>query len=295
MGRYRKVESQLGQLGELKGIIASMKTLSQLELHKLGGLAGGQREMVARLEQVAADFLAFHPHPEAGGSGNELWLVIGSERGFCGDFNSVLTRRLLAECPQCRDTPQRVVAVGRKLWLRMEETLPGFVALSGASVSEELPQTLIRVVAEIRHQLSSQQSGGLRLLYHGEQAGTIHNYRLLPPKFSGGGGEWSSAPLLQLAPAEFYLQFLQHYLHLALTELFTVSLLAENHQRAAHLEGAVHRLDERLEVLGSQARTLRQEEITEEIETILLGSDVVVPSLGLGASGSSARRRRWRW
>jgi F-type H+-transporting ATPase subunit gamma len=277
MGRYRKVELQLGQLGELKGIVASMKTLSQLELHKLGGLAGGQREMVGRLEQVAADFLAFHPRPDTGGSGNELWLLIGSERGFCGDFNAALLRRLLQESPQCADTPQRVVAVGRKLWLRMEETLPGFVPLSGASVSEELPQILTRVVAEIRHQLTSQQLGGLRLLYHGEAQGAIQSHRLLPPQFSGTGKEWSTAPLLQLAPAEFYLQFLQHYLYLALTELFTVSLLAENRQRVAHLEGAVRRLDERLEVLGSRARTLRQEEITEEIETILLGSDTLLP------------------
>jgi F-type H+-transporting ATPase subunit gamma len=65
--------------------------------------------------------------------------------------------------------------------------------------------------------------------------------------------------------------FLQHYLYLGINELLMLSLLTENRFRVQHLEGAVHRLDERLGVLSTRARSLRQEEITEEIEMILLG------------------------
>lgn len=279
MGRYRKVEQQLGQLEELQGIVASMKTLSQLELHKLGSLAAGQHSMVQTLERMAADFLQFHPQPAAA-QGRELWLVIGSERGFCGDFNSALLRQLLQECPQCSAEPQRVVAVGRKLWLRLDEALPGFVPLAGASVSEELPQTLTQVVAETRRQLAAQQLGALRLLYHGDEQGTIRSLRLLPPEPGAGNQRLTAPPLLQCAPSQFFAEFLQHYLYLALTELFSVSLLAENHHRVQHLEGAVRRLDDRLAQLVSRARTLRQEEITEEIETILLGSGSLSPRKG---------------
>lgn len=57
-------------------------------------------------------------------------------------------------------------------------------------------------------------------------------------------------------------------------ERFVVSLLAENQYRVQHLEGAVRRLDERLEELATRARSLRQEEINEEIEMILLGTRV---------------------
>ncbi len=275
MGRYRKVEQQLDQLEELQGIIASMKTLSQLELHKLAGLAAGQHAMAETLKQVAADFHRFHPQPGAVG-GPELWLVIGSERGFCGDFNGALARRLLQECPACVEQPQRVVAVGRKLCLRMEELIPGFVPLDGASISEELPQTLTRVVSETRRQLDVQQLAGLRLLYHDDEHGAIRSQRLLPTEVDSTAS-FSTPPLLQLPPQAFFAGFLQHYLQLGLSELFTVSLLAENQHRVQHLEGAVRRLDDRLEVLGSRARTLRQEEITEEIETILLGTGVFTP------------------
>lgn len=270
MGRYRKLEEQLRQLGELQGIISSMKTLSQLELHKLRVLAEPQHGMVQQLRRVAADFLAFNPVP-ADNKAEELWLVIGAERGFCGDFNARLSRLLLQECPECIGLPQRVLAVGRKLWLRFEEDIPGFVPLSGASVSEELPKVLTQVVSATRRQLDDQKLISLRLFYHSDEHGAVRSQRLLPLVLTDVEISSAIPPVLHVSPQQFFAEFMQQYLHLALMELFTVSLLAENQQRAQHLEGAVQRLDERLMLLGSRARRLRQEEITEEIETILLG------------------------
>ncbi len=46
--------------------------------------------------------------------------------------------------------------------------------------------------------------------------------------------------------------------------------MAENQRRIQHLEGAIQRLEEKNENLARKSRTLRQEEITEEIEVILL-------------------------
>lgn len=271
MGRYRSVENQREQLGELRGIIGSMKTLSQLELHKLGGLSEGHRAMAQMLQRAVTDFLHFHPQPRPAG-GRRLWLLLGAERGFCGDFNEALIRRLLQECPDCRQRPQQVLAVGRKLWLRLEEQLPGVVALPGASVSEELPQALAQVVAGIHEQLASQQADALQLLSHGDEQGAVESRSLLPPAAADDSPPLRTPPLLQLSPERFFAEFLQHYLYLGLSEAFTLSLLMENRYRVQHLEGAVRRLDERLEDLASRARALRQEEITEEIETILLGS-----------------------
>ena len=273
MSRYRKVEYHLDQLRELQEIIASMKTLSQLELHKLAGLAAGQHAMAETLGRAAADFYHHHPQPYEQEQG-EIWLLLGSERGFCGDFNERLLQSLLQRFPQCRETPERVLAVGRKLWLRMEEALPGFVPLEGTSVSEELSRTLTAVVGGIQKAMAGEAVGTLQLLYHDDVTGRIEAHRLLPPELPEEGDGWRTPPLLQLSPAEFLHQFLQHYLYLGLNERFVVSLLAENRYRVQHLEGAVRRLDERLDELATRARALRQEEITEEIEMILLGTSV---------------------
>ncbi len=63
MSRYRKVELHLEQLKELQSILSSMKTLSQLELHKLGRVTESQSAMVRMLEQTVTDFLMFFPAP----------------------------------------------------------------------------------------------------------------------------------------------------------------------------------------------------------------------------------------
>ena len=124
MSRSRTIESHLGQLRELQSIIASMKTLSQMELHKLGGIAASQHAMARSLQQMATDF--YHHYPQ-GAVAEEatLWLLLGSERGFCGDFNEALLRQLpqLPQLlPEALDHPGRLLAVGRKLWTRLEVT-----------------------------------------------------------------------------------------------------------------------------------------------------------------------------
>lgn len=270
MSRYRSVELHLKQLEELRSIITSMKTLSQLELRKLGGLSASQSEMVNTLEKIAADFLTFFPR-SALSVGTELWLIIGSERGFCGGFNESLVTRLFGEWPECVEQPQRVLAVGHKLCRRLDEALPGYVGLTGAGSSEEIQPVLSQVITATQEQMLQQDSTSLRLLFHCDDRNNIISRRWLPPEVELQHENETIPPIVQPEPEEFFSDFLQHYLLLGLTQLYTVSLAVENQSRVQHLDGAVHRLDERLAALATRARALRQEEITEEIEMILLG------------------------
>jgi F-type H+-transporting ATPase subunit gamma len=276
MSRYRRVELHLEQLKELQSIITSMKTLAQLELHKLVGGMVSQRAMMRMLEQVVADFLMFFPRPVPS-RGNALWLVFGSERGFCGNFNELLIRRLLHECPLCTKNPQRVLAVGRKICERLNEALPGYIGLTGASAGEEIPSVLTQVVAATQKHLTANNATALWVVSHNDEPSKIIFQRLLPPEEACLLPRRGHPPMLYSQPDRFFSDFLQHYLLFGLTQFCTSSLLAENEYRIRHLEGAVHRLDERLATLSSRARTLRQEEIIEEIEIILLGSGTFDP------------------
>ena len=76
----------------------SMKTLAYLEIRKLGRFLDAQRAVVAHVETVAADFLGFHSEllPPPDDSAQPVCLLLGSERGFCGDFNEALLERLEA-------------------------------------------------------------------------------------------------------------------------------------------------------------------------------------------------------
>jgi len=82
-------------------------------------------------------------------------------------------------------------------------------------------------------------------------------------------------PLLNLAPEAFLAELLDHYLFAALREMFYTSLTAENHQRMEHLQRPLDRLEQQTAELGLKCNTLRQEEITEEIEVTLLSAEAL--------------------
>jgi F-type H+-transporting ATPase subunit gamma len=61
-----------------------------------------------------------------------------------------------------------------------------------------------------------------------------------------------------------------HILFAALQALLYSSLMAEHRHRLRHLDGALKRIDERSRALTLRRNLWRQEEITEEIELVLL-------------------------
>ena len=111
---------------------------------------------------------------------------------------------------------------------------------------------------------------------------------LLPP-FEAHRGQSPPpgfAPLLNLAPRDFLLELGEQYLFVALHAMLCESLLAESERRVRHLDGAVRHLEEQLATLQRRVQTLRQEEIIEEIEVILLNAAQLDDAEG--AAGSDA-------
>lgn len=66
-----------------------------------------------------------------------------------------------------------------------------------------------------------------------------------------------------------------HYLYAALNEVLYSSLMAENQQRHAHMDSALNKLDEDCAQLRLAYNAQRQEDITEEIEVLLLSADLI--------------------
>ncbi|MDD5036751.1 MAG: F0F1 ATP synthase subunit gamma, partial [Methylococcaceae bacterium] len=237
-----------------------------------------QDESVRLIEAVAADFLAFQPQlAPPGEAQNQAILVIGSESGFCGDFNEELLGELGQNLPsasahEAMAGPVRFIAVGSKLCARLEKHPALAGQFDGPTVAEDVPLTLNRLVVEIGRLQQGHGSLGLIVLHHRSGAEAIERKHLLPPfaQVAKAKPSHSHPPLLNLPPEQFFAELVRHYLFAALHEIFYTSLMAENQRRIQHLEGAIQRLEEKTAELARHSRTLRQEEITEEIEVILL-------------------------
>ncbi|MCC4265059.1 F0F1 ATP synthase subunit gamma [Oceanimonas baumannii] len=272
MSLRRELEHHRHSLGEIREIMNSMKTLAYMETRKLARLIEAQQAVVTSMAGATARVMAGYPGvlPAMAPSVSAI-LLVGSERGFCGDFNHALLARLLPELDEDKGRITHLVAVGRKLNMLLEQDLYDGIFLEGASTADEIPAVLTRLTTGLSS-LKQEGAFALHALYH-SASGELVQRQLLPP-FTGITPACGNAfpPVINLAPAPLLASLSEHYLFALLHAMLCGSLYAENHQRVTHMEGAVNHLDEEAERLKLRFNALRQEEITEEIEVILLNA-----------------------
>jgi F-type H+-transporting ATPase subunit gamma len=274
MTRRRELERHRQSLGEIREIMNSMKTLAYMETRKLDRFLDAQHAVVQNIEEVVADLLSFYPEtlPDAEVT-TPVYIVIGTERGFCGDFNHALLEHLESTLQESPAENPTMILVGRKLYTLLEDDERVAAWFDGASVAEEVTSLLNNIVSELT--ALQEKHGVLTLfcLYHGDQDGIVMQ-KLLPPfqDLRHKPPRFACPPVMNLAPRELLVEFVDSYLFASLHEMLYTSLMVENHQRVTHLDGAVKHLDDQSAEMARQANTLRQEEIVEEIEVILLSA-----------------------
>lgn len=275
MTRHQDLQHQRHSLSEIINILSAMKTLAYMENHKLGTFLDSQHRVVDAITSVANDFLSFYPEMAPKDTEvDQVFLLIGSERGFCGDFNQALVRHIepsLNVSPRGRQT---MIVVGRKLWNLISDDAPVYARLAGPSIVEEVPAILEQTVQELAKLQKEQPLLNLYSVYHSGNNKGVVTKKLLPPfqQTQKSSPSFPYPPLLNLPPPGFLLDIAEQYLFAVLHQLFYTSLIEENRSRIVHLEGAVKHLESAADELSQQLNVLRREEIIEEIEVLLLSA-----------------------
>jgi len=277
VSKRREIDRHLRSLGEIKEIMGAMKNVALTQTRKLSRLLATQDRVVANIEAAADDFLTFNPQFSAAPEiRNDVYLLIGSERGFCGDFNDAFSNALSSRMPARADTA--LLIVGSKLSLKFAHDMRVTATLKGPNTLEEVPAVLRQLMQRlVAWQQTKKSSHSLRLnvFHHRPESGEIHS-AILDPFLRRCALErhYSYAPLLNLQPRQFLEQLTEHYLFAALHRILYRSLMAENQLRMQHMDRAVHRIEQQSALLQRRRNSLRQEEITEEIEVIMLNTDI---------------------
>jgi F-type H+-transporting ATPase subunit gamma len=278
MRRRRELERHLQSLREIGEIMNAMRNLALMETHKLVRLLATHRRMVETIESAAADFLAFHPRlARTEEPPREVRLLIGSERGFCGDYNDAVLRALPAAAGGGEEPA--LIAIGGKVAGRLPADAPVVARLEGATALEQVEPVLLTVaetLADWQAAQSPPRALCLTVYHHGAEPDAGMVTRLDPLR------QWTPVPAragypprLTLEPALFLRKLAEHYLFAALHGVFYRALMAENEQRMRHMDYAIRRIDDTAQALGRRRDRLRQEEITEEIEVIMLSIDTL--------------------
>ena len=275
MSRRRELSRRLASLTDIAGIMSAMKGLALMEIRVLQDFLATQRRMVSSIEASAAQFLAWNGELAMTPPEIELCILVGSEQGFCGDFNEAILKRRESLGVTNQATGNWLV-IGHRLASRLDSAQPP-AELPGASVADEVPTVLLRLTRELSHFLTANEprGTGVSVLYHCDATGDIRLRRLLPLRDLPPPARRSYPPDFNLPAEEFLAGLIGHYLYAALNEVLYSSLMAENRQRHAHMDSALNKLDEDRARLRLVYNALRQEDITEEIEVILLSAGML--------------------
>lgn len=270
MSNLADISRHFDRLTEISGILTAMKSLSLVETRKLARFIAHQRQMLANIEAAAVDYFHFYPVDEGDSPKQIILLLMGSERGFCGNFNERMLAALL-ELPVWQQAP-KIVLIGQRLNNKLAshpDVMRCVVAhVEGVSVTEDVPAILGQLMDTL-HGICSLSALDTTLYSLAHDAEGEPQLKCLLPIAPAPTSVFSYPPALQLPSATFLSELLDQYLLAALHGLVYESLTAESYQRLAHMEHALDHLDATLAELSLKRNALRQEKIIEEIEVIL--------------------------
>jgi F-type H+-transporting ATPase subunit gamma len=271
MSKLSDLQSRMRALQDIEGILKAMKNLSLVEITKISRFYVAQQELLRIVEEALADFQLFYGEAPAGEApaGGSLYVLIGSERGFCGGFNEAIQKRLESEITG--GPAAELILIGRKLALKFLEDNRVVASLDGPSAAEEIPL----VISRLAKTLAQYSAAGWKII-HNSYSDTGTRLEITSPfEFPRKKlvKKFQFAPLLNLPSSDLRPQLFEQYLFALFYEIFYLSFLAENHERLRHMDGALNKLREDAERLRLLSNSLRQETITEELEVIMLSVD----------------------
>jgi len=278
-----KLAQHINSLADISDIMRAMKYLSQIEINKLSRYIAHQKRATLSIELAAIDFLSFHPElMEDAKRASQTIIVLGSERGFCGNYNAALQQSLVdyLSKPANANLDTRIISVGYKLHNKFKRHPQLYSELSGPRLTEEIPDIISELISKLTPNLDKPQAMTLLVLHHDEDNQHPVFRNILPAfqSLDSAVAPYTTPPLTNIPKIELFSSLVDEYLFALLNQVFYAAFMAENQYRIRHVENAINKINEKISGLSLKRNEARQEEITEELEVIMLSSSEIEPS-----------------
>jgi F-type H+-transporting ATPase subunit gamma len=274
---------------ELQSVVKTMKALAGVNIRQYERVAHAVAEYNRSIEmglQIALQRLpapALMPaHISKGGSSGMLGaIVFGSDQGMCGQLNdqvvSHASRALEKLAFHHKD--QRIVAVGMRAGAQFEGA--GRIVESLVQVPSStsgITTAVEEVLRKIEEWHFSRGVEFVALFYARPVSGAwykVRGVRLLPVDQEWINGlrarPWPSKaiPAFTMREPRLFELLIREYLFVSLFRAFAESLASENASRLASMQVAERNIEERLRLLTTESRQLRQTTITSELLDII--------------------------
>lgn len=274
-------------MSSIRGIVRTMKTMSAINAAPYEQAA---RAIDAWRDTVLEGMHAFlHRNgPLVQNRSQELQpviIVMGSDHGLCGNYNELLASEVVRAFPT--DKSAHVLCVGAQMEdaLHGEGITPAHTLLPPAN-ADGLNRLAAELVTRLEQARENAAPGDIAvtLVYtqraeHGRQAPVLQ--ALLPldsdmlEELAARPWDSRSLPQFNLPVPALFAALVRNLLFATLFRAAAEALVTENAARLARMQQAEQSVDEKLEDLRAETRTVRQSEITTELLDVIVGFEAL--------------------
>lgn len=271
MERLPVVQARLAGIGQLREVVAAMRSLAGLRLQQAQAMLGGARRYADTVTAALAQalLLAGDAAPTTRQDDPPALLLFTAEHGFVGGYTDALTRAAL----DSGAAPLLVVG-SRGARALAEAGRPPDWSLPAASHAGGVAALARRLAAELGTRLMAGGLSRLDLMFAAVAEGggwAVRRRSLLPPD-SVRPPAGRLPPLHTLPAAELLTRMVGEHLLAALAAAAAEALAAENAARLQAMVAAHDNIERKLATLRQQEQILRQEQITEELLDVIGGA-----------------------
>lgn len=282
-----RLNHRIQTMGSIRGIVSTMKTMSAINALPYEQAA---RAIEAYHDTVMTGLHAFvrchGPLPaDAHPTTKAIVVTYGSDHGLCGNYNEIIAEEALRVTQAAPE--MRVICVGAQMadalhgqGITPEETLlppataDGLGRLAGRLITVLDTMQSADVAAGVTITLVHMQRG-----VHGQQHPVATRLLPLDPHMTADLARkpWVSRSLPQFRmPAQQLLaSLIRSYLFARLFRSAAEAMVTENAARLARMQQAEQSIDDQLETLTTEMRSVRQSEITTELLDVIIGFEAL--------------------
>jgi F-type H+-transporting ATPase subunit gamma len=274
-------------LASIRGIVHTMKTLSAINAAPYEQAA---RAIEAYHQTIIQGFAAFayrtgeitlrQDHPV-----EQLIIVFGSDHGLCGNYNEVLAKVVKQHCQRQITEKQRLLCIGAQMndALNDQELSPETILLPPAS-ADGIGRLAGDIVTRIDRFSRGQPLHHLAVTLaftqrgeHGLRDPVVQQLLPLTSELLQRQTRWDSRSLPDYnMPADVLLSSLiRNHIFASVFRASAEAMVTENSARLALMQQAEQSVDERIENVQSELRSVRQTEITNELMDVIIGFEAL--------------------
>lgn len=284
MPSLKHIRKRIGSVRNTQQITKAMKMVSAAKLRRAQDAAESARPYAERLSDLLSSVAAgigdgSHPFLEPGADKPAEIILITSDRGLCGGYNTNLIKLAEAFLRSEEGKDATMVACGRRGNDYFRKRLGSRIVASHVNVFGGFDLALARrVAAEASHRFLEGEVGSVRLIYSQFRSAISQqpsDERLLPVE---RGSEEPGAVVeyvCEPAPVELLGSLLSRYVETKVFQAMLEATASEHGARMTAMDSATRNASEMIENLTLQMNRARQASITTELMEIVGGAEAL--------------------